>query len=340
MLIIADQTTHRYVIVLSEATSIVELVADFSYLADVPTGKLVFDFTHTASNLTLVSPGQHLIERLPGHFGFHPLDRTIEQLSFIGRLVEMPLLVCPSHKVSVVLPVPSSHLGQFFTQLGVLDLVRQWKVPFETKRIWEDEGARDDDSRLVLIPLTDVRVDGAGAPDMSQMAKIRDKIVSVLFNAFNSGVDAPTWLSETIGDIAEGIASLVRGGLMAALYFPNTGYLELSMMNRSEGAMGTTPDEQLDALVNRLESTPPAFEQVHDRITRCYGTLQLSNGFASILLAPDGSFATMVERTGLPSTGIPGPRATVVLQLPPKSPILWEPFAYERVATMWATILN
>ena len=59
-----------------------------------------------------------------------------------------------------------------------------------------------------------------------------------------------------------------------------------------------------------------------------------------ISFIPDGSFVTMVERSGLPSIDVPGPRVTVVLQLPGQAPILWEPFAYGRVATMWSTILN
>ena len=126
---------------------------------------------------------------------------------------------------------------------------------------------------------------------------------------------------------------------MASLYFPTTGYLELSVMNRTEGAMGAEPDEQLDALVSKLEAASPAFEKVLEQVTRCYGTLQLYNGFASVLVSPD-AFTTVVERTGLSSIAVPGTRATVVLQLPPKRPILWESFAYERVTKMWSTILN
>jgi hypothetical protein len=160
-----------------------------------------------------------------------------------------------------------------------------------------------------------------------------------LSQIFGAGDDL-VQLSEAVGDIVNGVASLVRGGLLAALYFPTTGYLELAMMNRTEGAMGAEPDEQLDALVSELETNSPNFEGVLDRVRRFYGTMQLFNGFASLLISPDGSFTTAVERIGLPSAGIPGPRVNVVLQLPPKSPILWEPFAYERVANMWSTILN
>lgn len=333
MLVIADLARRNYVIGINESTGISELLSDMSYLIEAPTGHLMLDFTHMAPNTTQAIVPMHL----PGHFGFHPTDRIIEQLSFVGRFVEMPLLACCPHDVSVVLPAPSAHLGRFFTQLGIFELMAKWEVPVETHDIWEPDGARDDDARRVLIPLTDIRANNCGLPDFAQMTEIRRRISGELFETFNS-VDAPTQLSETIGDIVEGIASLVRGGLLASLYFPMTGYLELSMMNRTEGTVGSTPDEQLDALVSQLETAPPAFHQVHDQITQCYGTLQLSNGFASILLTSDGSLATMVERTGLSSIGIPGPRATAILQLPPKSPILWEPFAYGRVATMWSTI--
>ena len=336
MLVIADLPRRNYVIGINESTGISELLSDMSCLTEVPSGHLMLDFTHTAPNTTQAIASMHL----PGHFGFHPTDRIIEQLSFVGRLVEMPLLTYCSHEISVVLPAPSSQLGQFFTRLGVFELMSRWNVSVETREVWEAEGARDDDARLVLVPLTDVRVYGAGTASTFQMAEIENDIMECLFDMFDGGVDAPTWLSDALGGIVEDIARLVRGGLMVMLHWPNTGYLELSAMNRTEGAIGSTPDEHLDALVSQLETASPAFQRVRDWVMQCYGTLQLSNGFASILLAPDGSFATMVERTGLASIGIPGPRATVVLQLPPKSPILWEPFAYERVATMWSTILN
>jgi hypothetical protein len=335
MLTVADYSQRNYTIGVNELTGIGELLSDLSYVVEAPPGRLVFDFTHTASNLTQAIATEYL----PGHFGFHPLDRTIEQLSFIGRLVEMPLLTYCPHEVSVVLPAPSSHLGQFFSQLGVFKLMVGWKVLVETHDIWESDGARDDETRRVLIPLTDIRVNSAGLPDAVQVIEVRHKITDELLEVFGTA-DALTELSEMICGIVEGIANLVRGGLVASLYFPTTGYFELSVMNRTEGTMGAEPNKQLDALVSELEAAPPAFEKVLDWVTRCYGTLQFSNGFASVLISADGSFATMVERTGLPSIGIPGPRATVVLQLPPKSPILWEPFAYERVANMWSTILN
>lgn len=334
MLAIADFSQRNYTIGINESTGISELLSDMSYLIEAPAGHLRLDFTHTAPNTTQAIASMHL----PGHFGFHPTDRTIEQLSFIGRLVEMPLLTCCSHKVSVVLPASSSHLGQFFTQLGVFELMTKWNLPVEARDIWEPKGARDDDTRHVLVPLTDIRVNSIGLPATAQMTEVRRRITGELFETFDT-VDAPTQLSEVIGDIVEGIAGLVRGGLVASLYFPTTGYLELSVMNRTEGAMGAEPDEQLDALVSKLEAASPAFEKVLEQVTRCYGTLQLYNGFASVLVSPD-AFTTVVERTGLSSIAVPGTRATVVLQMPPKRPILWESFAYERVTKMWSTILN
>lgn len=336
MLVVADLPRRNYIIGINESSGISELLSDMSYLIGAPTGHLTLDFTHTASNTTQAIASMHL----PGHFGFHTLDRTIEQLSFVGRLVEMPLLACCSHKVSVVLPASSSYIGEFFTQLGVFELMDKWNVTVETRDVWESEGARDDETRRVLVPLMDIRVDNIGLPAAAQIMEVQKGITDELFETFDTVEDAPTQLSEAISDIAEGIACLVRGGLLASLYFPVTGYLELSMMNRTEGTAGTEPDEQLDALVSKLEVPPPSLVRALDQVARCYGTLQLFSGFASILVSPDGSFTTLVERTGLCCASVPGPRATVVLQLPPKSPILWEPFAYKRVATMWSKILN
>jgi hypothetical protein len=335
MLVITDWETHQYFVALNEATSITELIADLSYLHDLPCGRLVFDFTHTASNLTRAVA----LEHIPGQFGFHPLDRIIGQLSFIGRLVEMPLLACCSHNVSVVLPASSSKLGQFLSKLGVFDLMTRWRIPVETRGIWELEGARDDVTRRVLIPLTDILVNSKGLPDAIQMTEIRDRISNGLFETLDI-VDAPTQLPEMIGGIVESISSLVRGGLLASLYFPTTGYLEASVMNRAEGAMGAEPNEQLDALVDRIETASSAFEKVLDGVTRCYGTVQFFNGFASVFVSPDGSFTTRVERIGLPSASVPGPQVTVVLQLPPKAAILWEPFTRKRVEAIWSTMLN
>jgi hypothetical protein len=164
--------------------------------------------------------------------------------------------------------------------------------------------------------------------------RITDEIVANLDSA-----DGLAQLPRAIVGIVEGIAEFVRGGLLASQYSPSTGYLEMSMMNRTEGAMGINPDEQLEALVSQLEATPPSLMDVLDQVTRFYGTIQLWNGFASVLISPDGSFHVEVERTDLCNVAPPGPRATVVLQLPAK-PILWDTFAYEHVSTMWSSILN
>jgi hypothetical protein len=336
MLVAADFVRREYIIGVSELTGMSELLADLSYLVEAPSGCLVFDFTHTAPNLTQAVASEHI----PGQFGFHPLDRIAEQLSFIGRLVEMPLLAPCSHKVSVVLPAASSHLGRFFVQLGVLDLISRWDgLSVETKEVWEPESMRDDNSRRVLVPLTDILVDAAGDPASAQIETVQNIITDQMFDVFR-GVDAPSHLSTSITGIAEGIVGFVRGGLLTALYFPMTGYLELSITNRTEGTIGDDPDEQLDALIDRLDPAPSCITEMLNQVARCYGTVQLCNGLASIFISPDGSFTTMVERTGLYNALTLGPRATVVFQIPPQSPIRWESFARERVSTMWSGILN
>lgn len=334
MLVVSDFTQREYTIGVNESTGTSELLADMSYLAEAPHGHIVFDFTHMASSLTQAIAPEHI----PGQFGFHPLDRIIEQISFIGQLVEMPLLANCPHDISVVLPFASSHLGRFFTQLGVFSLLSEWDLPAKTHDVWEPVGARDDDSRCVLVPLTDVRVNHTGVPDSTQMEEARRRITDEIVANFDSA-DVLAQFPRAIIGIMEGIAEFVRGGLLASLYFPSTGYLEMSMMNRTEGATGIDPDEQLEALVSQLEATPPNLMNVLDQVTRFYGTIQLWNGFASVLISPDGSFHVEVERTDLRNVAPPGPRATVVLQLPAK-PILWDTFAYERVSTMWSSILN
>lgn len=52
MLTIGNLVTGEYIIAITEVTSDAELIADLSYLLDVPTGHVTFDFTHTAPNLT------------------------------------------------------------------------------------------------------------------------------------------------------------------------------------------------------------------------------------------------------------------------------------------------
>lgn len=336
MLATADFSTREYFIAVTEATSDAELMADLSYLANAPGGHLVFDFMHTAANLTQAVASEHI----PGHFGFHALDRLIQQLSFIARLVEMPLWYGCSHEISVVFPATSSQLGSFLSDLGVFELIGQWDlVTPETKRVREHDGFRDDDTRRVLIPLTDIRLDGLGLPNTEQMAGIQDRISDCLFDVFDLP-DAAQEFTDTVIEVVDGIVGFVRGGLLASLYFPMTGYLELSVMNRTDGAMVATPETQLNALLRRLESMSTTVDKALHRVARHYGTIRLSNGSASVLIGSDGSLATRLEHGGLPSIGIPGPQVTAVLQLPAKGTILWESFARKRVEHMWSTALN
>ncbi|MCL4299159.1 MAG: hypothetical protein KJ077_25710 [Anaerolineae bacterium] len=336
MLVKTNFDQPSYVIALNEASSFAELAADFSYLKDAPPGLLTFDFTHMASNPLKIASSPYLA----GNFGFHPLDHLIEQLSFIGRLVQMPLFALNVHTILVILPTPSSQLGRFFTQLGLFDLITQWRLPIESRKIWEERMEGDDSTRVILVPLTDIGIKIACVPNSTHIAVIKNELITQLSKVFNQSFDTVMQLSSTLGEIIEGTIKLVRGGLIAASYFPETGYLELSIMNRSEGALGMVPDEQLDALVNYLETESLTFQRVNDQVKRCYGTLRLSNGHASVVTGPDESFITLIERTDIPTSNIPGARATIILQLPPRSVLMWEDFARERVVTMWSTILN
>jgi hypothetical protein len=172
MLVMTDLETRYYLIAVNEVTSVAELIADLSYLDELPPGNLTLDFTYAAANVTQAIAAQHI----PGHFGFHPLNHIIEQLSFIGRLAEMPLLASCCHEISVTLPVSSSHLGRFFVHLGVSELLNQWGLKVDTRDIWEPKGARDDDSRCAIIPLTDIKTGYAGCPCDNHITQIRQRI--------------------------------------------------------------------------------------------------------------------------------------------------------------------
>lgn len=336
MLVELNQENNLYAIAITETSDFAELTSDLSYLTDVPPGQLIFDFTPTTSNLTQANAYDHL----PGNFGFHSTDRIVEQTSFIARMVQMPLFAQCPHDVSVILPKRTSHLGKFFDELGMFDLLEQWQIPVIEQKIWEAHTAHDDESRLVLLPLTDVWFDSEGYLHTHTTERIKPRIVNTFYDIFDRSPDFAEILSSSVNQIIEGVARLTCGGLLTALYYPETGYFEFSIISRTGGNFEVDPEQYLNTLMSRFESAPANFHNANDEIRRFHGTFQMSYGFASIIFAMDGSTVTRCEYFDLPTTNIPGLHATVVLQLPPQSTYMWESFARDRVTAIWKSILN
>jgi hypothetical protein len=101
--------------------------------------------------------------------------------------------------------------------------------------------------------------------------------------------------------------------------------------------VGTTYYDQLTFLINRLETTD--FSQLYTHLMTNYGSLQLTNGLAEVLVLCDGSASTWPEQLDLPMTHLTGQRATIVMQLAPAHTEHWPDFAQQRVTWLQQSAL-
>jgi hypothetical protein len=207
MLVKLDVAQGQAEIALTEITSIHELITDWSYLGDTEPVRVTFDFTHTDPHLTRAKAFEHL----PGSFGFHPVDRLVEQLSFIGQARSL------ASQVVVVLPTPDSYLGYHFQAWGVSDLLTRWQIPIQWRPMPTSPHDYLDPGRVILIPLTELT-----NPVASE---------TILQTNLATEADLAPVLAGQVSQIINHTLHLVGGGLLGALYFPATGYLEFSLMN-------------------------------------------------------------------------------------------------------------
>lgn len=319
MLVETQPEVGQYKIAITHATGWTELAADFLALEGVPHGELLFDFTHLSGNLTRVDPER--LEHLPASFGFHPTDRLTEEIACIGYFQREGLL--QGHTLKAKLPRPQTKVGAFLATMKVSQMLQKMSIEVDDAASVTEEG-EDDTSRQNLIPLSYVGFED-GKPDFKMISRLRRQIEAALTLALEDDQDLANKSTSVVNEALDNMVDYSRGGLVAGLYYPRIGEVEISLINRHEGFGGDTPQEQLDRLLNVIEGATERTEgggngisELMDLTHRCLGTLRLSNGNASLYVAADGSMATSLDDTGIM---IPGGRVTILLQLLPAAPM-------------------
>jgi hypothetical protein len=129
-----------------------------------------------------------------------------------------------------------------------------------------------------------------------------------------------------VNEAVDNLIEYGRGGIIGGLYYPKVGEVEITLVNHQGGFGGSTPAEELDALISASEgksSRPTGGANGIMALSRltmiCFGSLLLRNGNACLRLPPDGSVVATTSETGLPT---PGASVTILLQLLPDGSVV------------------
>lgn len=315
MLIVCDRNARQYVIALNNMSNSAELASDFSYLEGAPAGVLTFDFTHMAAGLTQEAREAYL----PGSFGFQPTISLLEIVSTIASFTERAA-ICPHH-LAVILPNKHSRVGRFLIDMGLPTLLKKMKLDIGEANPASVELGRDDPTRKSLIPLTVIDTLFGGQPNFEIYELLLESVENVFTEALPGEQSLVNCFTSIVDEAIDNLVEYGRGGIIGGLYYPKIGEVEITMVNRYGGFGGSTPDEELEALIEACEGKTRRAKGGGTGITNlsrlaivCFGTLLLRNGNAALRLLPDGSVSATTENTGIPT---PGAYVTILLQLLP-----------------------
>lgn len=309
----ANNVARHYVIALNNASGSAELMSDFSYIEGFPRGVLTFDFTHMAAPLTQETRDEYL----PAGFGYQPTQQLLEVTCAIAAYTEQRAL--PPHELVARLPSGKSRTGRFLVDMHLPQLLGKMGLRIESANPASTEMGRDD-ARENLIPLTSLGI-GANGPDFSVLSKMHARIATVFQHALPDEVNVAERFTSIVNEAVDNLIEYGQGGIIGGLYYPRVGEVEISLINRCGGFGGTTPSEELKALVAAYEGQTRrscgggnGIAELSRLAITCFGTLVLRNGSATLRLPPDGSVASTTEETGFSTLGA---SVTILLQLLP-----------------------
>ena len=315
MLIECNRATGTYIIALNNASNGAELVSDFSYLTGAPCGVLTFDLTHMAAGLTQEMRDEYL----PGSFGFQPTISLLEIVSTLGSYVEQQTTPSP-HSLVALLPNQRSRVGRFLIEMGIPPLLASMNISVSFANPANAEVGRDDTTRKNLIPLTLLHL-SSGTPNFTALEQVVNHVEHVFTEALPGASHLVGCFTTLVEEAIDNLLEYGDGGIIGGLYYPNSGEVEVTLVNRHGGFGGTTPEEELDALVvacegktQRKHAGGTGIAKLSRLTLACFGTLFLRNGNAALRLLPDGSMVATADTTGF---SYPGAYITLLLQLLP-----------------------
>jgi hypothetical protein len=329
MLVSLDRAGRTYHVAINNGTSYAELMADISYLGGVPSGVLLFDFTHMAVPLTKARLEIHL----PGNLGYQPTQLLIEVVAAIAWCVT-DKRTC-QHRMVARLPNSNTRVGRFLADMHLQPVLTEMglKVEYADPSMRE---AGNDDPRSNLIPLTMLRVEPKSNL-VQRVTEIRKQVERVFQEALPRDHHRANRFTSIVSEAVDNMIDYGEGGFIGGLYYPRVGEVEITLANQANGFGGETPNEQLEVLVGVCEGQTQravgggcGIAALFDLALRCFGTLLLRNGNASVHLGPDGSMVGTTKVTELPTLGA---SVTILLQLlPVDSVVRTEPMrAFEKI---------
>lgn len=319
VLIEADRSSGTCTIAVNNASDAAELISDFSYLEDDRLGTLTIDFTHMAAPLTQERREAYL----PAGFGYQPLQELLEVVCALADFTRK--LAATRSTMIAILPTKNSRIGTFLQDMRLSQALGRMGYRVKYANLSTAEVGWDDRARRNLIPLTTIPSTLFGI-DYAAIQRLHTQVEHVFRSALpgedNLAVSFATIVSEAVDNCVE----YGGGGTIGGLYYPRVGEVEISLVNSEGGFGGSTPAEQLDALIGAYEGHTRraggggnGIAELSRLALACFGTLQFRSGHATLRLPPDGALAGTTEDTGLPTLGA---SVTLVLQLLPAAGVM------------------
>jgi hypothetical protein len=319
VLVNCDRTNGDYVIALRNTSTGAELRADFSYLEDVPRGTLRLEFTQMAAPLTQ----EMRPEFTPGSMGYQPTRNLVEVVAELAAYTEATALF--SHRVVATVPDKRSAVGKFLHGIGLPNILDELRIEREggIPASPEPKQYRDDD-RHNIVPFTSLVI-GADGRLTPQSLKKFNGLHGRIENAFAGALsDYPGLALQFATAVMEAVDNMVEygdGGIIAGLYYPHVGEVELTLVNRHGGFGGSTPDEHMQALLAACEGATRrtrgggnGIRELMRLTIHFFGTLVLRSGSATVYATPDGELLGRVSHAGFPANAA---SVTTLLQLLP-----------------------
>jgi hypothetical protein len=226
------------------------------------------------------------------------------------------------HQLRALLPDTKSKVGRFLAEMRVPEQLQKLDIAIISAHPASREQGDDDLTRKSLIPLTALEVT-SGMPDFAVVETLITRVKTVFAEALPGDPDLVVRFTCIVEEAIDNLLEYGQGGLIGGLYYPKSGEVEITLVNRHGGFGGTTPDEQLAALfdacegsTHRVQTGGFGIDALSKLAASCFGTLWLRNGNAVLRLLPDGSVAESRDDTGF---NLPGAYITLLLQLLPNA---------------------
>jgi len=262
-------------------------------------------------------------EFTPGSMGYQPLRNLAEVVAELAAYTESTALF--PHRIVAAVPDRRSAVGKFLHGIGLTSILDELNIEREGGIPASPEPAQyRDDDRHNIVPFTSliVGLDGRLTP---QSLKKFNGLHSRIENAFAVALsDYPGLAVQFATAVMEAVDNMVEygdGGIIAGLYYPRVGEVELTLVNRRGGFGGATPDEQMHALLAACEGatrrTSGGGNGIRElmRLTiHFFGSLVLRSGAAIVYATPNGDLLGRFSHTGFPANAA---SVTTMLQLLP-----------------------